>query len=74
MKDGVPVVAHPALKRCILDLWEDPHISAGMAARHLAERRAALSKRLKRPVSETESRVAYVTGGWAARPACSRRR
>jgi hypothetical protein len=62
VKDGVPVVKDAALKRRILDLREDPHISAGMAARHLAEGREALSKRLKRPVTEIESRIAYVMG------------
>lgn len=68
VKDGVPVVKDPAVKRHILDLREDPHVSAGMAARHLAEGREALSRRLKRPVSEIESRIAYVMGaGGAAR-------
>jgi hypothetical protein len=62
VKDGIPVVADAAVRARILALREDPHLSAGMAARHLAEGREALSRRLGRPVSEIESRMAYVMG------------
>jgi hypothetical protein len=60
--NGVPTVKDPAVRKQILALREDPHVSAGMAARHLAEGREALQKRLDRPVTETESRIAYVMG------------
>lgn len=62
VQNGVPTVKDPALRKQILALREDPHVSAGMAARHLAEGREALQKRLGRPVTETESRIAYVMG------------
>ncbi|HSK38864.1 MAG TPA: lytic transglycosylase domain-containing protein [Arenibaculum sp.] len=68
VRDGAPTVRDPDLRRRILDLREDPHLSAGMAARYLAEGREALSRKLKRPVSEIESRIAYVMGvGGAAK-------
>lgn len=62
VRDGVPVVADPAVRRRILDLRHDVDVSAGMAARLLSEGRQRLEQRLKRPVSETESRLAYVFG------------
>lgn len=66
VQDGRPVVKDPALRKRILALREDPHVSAGMAARYLAEGREALGRRLGRPVSETESRIAYVMGAAGA--------
>ncbi|HEV7370561.1 lytic transglycosylase domain-containing protein [Arenibaculum sp.] len=66
VRDGVPVVADARLRKRILALREDPHLSAGMAARHLAEGREALSRRLGRPASEVESRMAYVMGAAGA--------
>jgi hypothetical protein len=66
VKDGRPVVKDPETRKAILALREDPHLSAGMAARYLAEGRDALSRRLGRPVSETESRIAYVMGATGA--------
>ena len=62
VRDGVPTVKDPALRKRILDLRHDVDISAGMAARLLSEGRGRLEQRLKRPVSETESRLAYVFG------------
>ena len=62
VRDGVPTVKDPALRKQILDLRHDVDISAGMAARLLSEGRARLEQRLKRPVNETESRLAYVFG------------
>ncbi|MDR3518064.1 MAG: hypothetical protein P4M00_19860 [Azospirillaceae bacterium] len=59
---GVPTVADPAIRKRILDLREDAQIAGGMAARHLSEGRTHLSKRLGRPASEIESRIAYVMG------------
>lgn len=67
-RNGIPSVADPAARRKILDLRHDVDLSAGMAARYLSEGRARLEQRLKRPVSETESRIAYVMGvGGAAK-------
>lgn len=62
VRDGVPTVKDPALRKQILDLRHDVDISAGMAARLLSEGRGRLEQRLKRPVTETESRLAYVFG------------
>ena len=61
-RNGIPSVADPAVRRQILDLRHDVDISAGMAARYLAEGRERLEKRLNRPVTEAESRLAYVMG------------
>lgn len=62
VRDGVPTVKDPALRKQILELRHDVDISAGMAARLLSEGRGRLEQRLKRPVTETESRLAYVFG------------
>lgn len=62
VRDGVPTVKDPALRKRILDLRHDVDVSAGMAARLLSEGRARLEQRLNRPVNETESRLAYVFG------------
>ncbi|HRQ83213.1 MAG TPA: lytic transglycosylase domain-containing protein, partial [Azospirillaceae bacterium] len=62
VRDGVPTVKDPAVRKQILDLRHDVDISAGMAARLLSEGRGRLEQRLKRPVTETESRLAYVFG------------
>lgn len=68
VRQGVPHVADPALRKRILDLRHDVNISAGMAARYMSEGRAALGRSLGRPATETESRIAYVLGvGGAAR-------
>lgn len=68
VRQGVPSVADPRMRQQILDLRHDINLSAGMAGRYMAENRAVLGKMLKRPVSETESRIAYVLGvGGAAR-------
>lgn len=61
-RNGIPSVSDPAVRKQILDLRHDVDISAGMAARYLSEGRERLEKRLKRPVSEAESRLAYVMG------------
>ncbi|MBK4721775.1 lytic transglycosylase domain-containing protein [Azospirillum sp. YIM DDC1] len=67
-RNGIPSVKDPALRRQILALRHDVDLSAGMAARYLSEGRDRLEDRLKRPVSETESRIAYVLGvGGAAK-------
>lgn len=67
-RNGIPSVKDPAMRRKILDLRHDVDLSAGMAARYLSEGRERLERRLKRPVSETESRIAYVMGvGGAAK-------
>lgn len=67
-RNGIPSVKDPAARQKILDLRHDVDVSAGMAARYLAEGRERLSQRLHRPVSETESRIAYVMGvGGAAK-------
>jgi hypothetical protein len=62
VRDGVSYVADPAMKKKILDLRHNIDVSAGMAARMLSEGKERLEQRLKRPVSETESRLAYVFG------------
>lgn len=62
LRDGVPVVKDAATRQKILALRHDVDIAAGMAARYLSEGREKLAERLKRPVSETESRIAYVMG------------
>lgn len=67
-RSGVSFVANAAVRKQILDLRHDPNLSAGMAARYLAEGRAHLSRLLHRPATEIESRMAYVMGpGGAAR-------
>lgn len=67
-RNGIPSVKDPAVRRQILALRHDVDLSAGMAARYLSEGRDRLETRLKRPVSETESRIAYVLGvGGAAK-------
>lgn len=67
-RNGLPVVKSAAARKQILDLRHDVDVSAGMAARYLAEGRARLEKRLKRPATEAESRIAYVMGvGGAAK-------
>ncbi|QCO03804.1 lytic transglycosylase domain-containing protein [Azospirillum argentinense] len=67
-RNGIPSVKDPAVRRQILALRHDVDLSAGMAARYLSEGRDRLEERLKRPVSETESRIAYVLGvGGAAK-------
>lgn len=67
-RGGVASVADPEVRRQILDLRHDVDLSAGMAARYLAEGRERLEKRLGRPASESESRIAYVMGvGGAAK-------
>ena len=67
-RNGIPVVKSAAARKQILDLRHDIDVSAGMAGRYLAEGKTRLEKRLKRPVSEAESRIAYVMGvGGAAK-------
>ncbi|TWA66932.1 hypothetical protein FBZ84_106277 [Azospirillum baldaniorum] len=67
-RNGIPSVKDPTVRRQILALRHDVDLSAGMAARYLSEGRDRLEERLKRPVSETESRIAYVLGvGGAAK-------
>ncbi|HYD68533.1 lytic transglycosylase domain-containing protein [Azospirillum sp.] len=67
-RNGMPVVKDPAARKQILELRHDPDVAAGMAARYLAEGRERLERSLKRPVTETESRIAYVMGvGGAAK-------
>ncbi|GAA4259369.1 lytic transglycosylase domain-containing protein [Azospirillum formosense] len=67
-RNGIPSVKDPGVRRQILALRHDVDLSAGMAARYLSEGRDRLEERLKRPVSETESRIAYVLGvGGAAK-------
>jgi len=67
-RNGIPSVKDPAVRKQILDLRHDIDVSAGMAGRYLAEGRGRLEKRLKRPVTEAESRIAYVMGvGGAAK-------
>ncbi|WP_051340805.1 hypothetical protein [Azospirillum halopraeferens] len=61
-RNGLPVVKDAAARKRILELRHDIDLAAGMAARYLAEGRERLTARLKRPVSETESRIAYVMG------------
>ncbi|OYD80841.1 lytic transglycosylase domain-containing protein [Azospirillum brasilense] len=65
-RNGIPSVKDPAVRRQILALRHDVDLSAGMAARYLSEGRDRLEERLKRPVSETESRIAYVLGAGGA--------
>ncbi|WP_376966610.1 lytic transglycosylase domain-containing protein [Azospirillum sp. A26] len=66
VRNGVSSVKDPAIRRQILELRHDVDLSAGMAARYLAEGREALEKRLGRPASELESRMAYVLGSGGA--------
>ncbi len=62
VRNGVATVADPETRKKILDLRHDVDLSAGMAARYLSEGRAQLEKKLGRPASESESRIAYVMG------------
>lgn len=67
-RNGIPVVKSAEARREILELRHDVDVSAGMAARYLSEGRDRLEKRLKRPATEVESRIAYVMGvGGAAK-------
>lgn len=66
VRNGVSSIKDPAIRRQILELRHDVDLSAGMAARYLAEGREALEKRLGRPASESESRMAYVLGSGGA--------
>lgn len=66
VRNGVSSVKDPAIRRQILELRHDVDLSAGMAARYLAEGRDALEKRLGRRASESESRMAYVLGSGGA--------
>ncbi|AWB08304.1 lytic transglycosylase domain-containing protein (plasmid) [Azospirillum humicireducens] len=66
VRNGVSSVKDPAVRRQILELRHDVDLSAGMAARYLAEGRDALEKRLGRRASESESRMAYVLGSGGA--------
>ncbi|WP_042446184.1 lytic transglycosylase domain-containing protein [Azospirillum sp. B510] len=66
IRNGVSSVKDPAIRRQILDLRHDVDLSAGMAARYLAEGRESLEKRLGRKASESESRMAYVLGSGGA--------
>lgn len=66
VRNGVSSVKDPAIRRQILELRHDVDLSAGMAARYLAEGREALEKRLGRTASESESRMAYVLGSGGA--------
>lgn len=67
-KNGLASCKNPEVRKKILDLRYDVDLSAGMAARYLAEGRERLSRNLGRPVSESESRIAYVMGvGGAAK-------
>nr|WP_295825734.1 lytic transglycosylase domain-containing protein [uncultured Azospirillum sp.] len=66
VRNGVSSVKDPAIRRQILELRHDVDLSAGMAARYLSEGREALEKRLGRPASESESRMAYVLGSGGA--------
>ncbi len=61
-RNGIPVVKNAAVRKQILDLRHDVDVSAGMAGRYLSEGRTRLEKRLQRPVTEAESRIAYVMG------------
>ncbi len=61
-RGGVATVKDPEVRRQILALRHDVDLSAGMAARYLSEGREALEKRLGRPATESESRIAYVMG------------
>lgn len=65
-RNGIPSVRDPATRRRILDLRHDVDLSAGMAARYLGEGRERLERRLNRPVTEAESRIAYVMGAGGA--------
>jgi hypothetical protein len=68
VKHGTPTVQDPTARKKILALRDDPKISAGMAARLLSEGKDALTRKLGRPASDAESRIAYVMGaGGAAR-------
>lgn len=66
LKDGVPVVNNPTLRQQILDLRHNIDTAASMAGHLLADGRALLARKLGRPVSEAESRVAYVLGAGGA--------
>ncbi len=66
VRNGVSSVKDTAIRRQILELRHDVDLSAGMAARYLAEGRDALEKRLGRRASESESRMAYVLGSGGA--------
>lgn len=62
LRNGVPQVTDPATRKKILDLRHDINLSAGMASRYLGECRTQLSRHLGRPVSDAETRIAYVLG------------
>jgi hypothetical protein len=65
---GVASVADPALRKRLLELRHDIHLSAGMAARYLDEVGRDLGRVLHRKPSDDERRIAYFLGpGGAAK-------
>lgn len=67
-RNGVNSVADPALKRQLLDLRHDIHLSAAMAGRYLDEVGKDMSRMLRRQPTENERRMGYVLGpGGAAK-------
>lgn len=67
-RNGAPFVRDPALRRQLLDLRHDVHVSAGMAARYLDEVGHTMERILHRNPTDTERRLAYVLGpGGASR-------
>ncbi|CAK0739474.1 hypothetical protein WCLP8_1070006 [uncultured Gammaproteobacteria bacterium] len=67
-RNGANTVSDPAVRKQILDLRLDPHLSAGMAARYLDESGKDLKRSIHREPTENERRMSYVLGpGGAAK-------
>lgn len=64
--DGSPVVSDGAMRRKILELRNDPKISAAMAAEYASDNQAYLEQRLGRKVGSTELYLAHFLGAGGA--------
>ncbi|MBI1207639.1 MAG: lytic transglycosylase domain-containing protein [Azospirillum sp.] len=68
VRNGVARVDDPAVRKHLLDLRHDIHLSAGMAARYLDESGQELAKMIHRRPNDNERRMAYFLGpGGAAK-------
>jgi hypothetical protein len=61
-EDGLPMVADPAARKAILDLRNDPEMSAVMAAEYAKSNEGRLSGRLGREVGATDLYLAHFLG------------
>ena len=60
--NGQPVVADPKLRQRILDMRNDPTLSAGLAAEYARSNKEDLQKALGRPISNADLYIAHFLG------------